>query len=50
MEWVSLMGLVMPQTVLCQAELTDLWSLVCKKNLVIPVGCVRDDFEWSMLQ
>ncbi|CAM9877910.1 unnamed protein product, partial [Ectocarpus sp. 12 AP-2014] len=35
--WVCLMGLVMPQTVLCQAELTDLWSLVCKSNMIIPV-------------
>lgn len=39
--WVGLMGLVMPQTVLCQAELTDLWSLVCKKNIVITVGAQR---------
>lgn len=37
-EWVCLMGLVMPQTVLCQAELTDLWSLVCRKNMIVPVS------------
>lgn len=36
--WVCLMGLVMPQTVLCQAELTDLWSLVCRKSMIIPVS------------
>lgn len=36
--WVCLMGLVMPQTVLCQAELTDLWSLVCRNNMIIPVS------------
>ncbi|CAM9699705.1 unnamed protein product [Pylaiella littoralis] len=35
--WVCLMGLVMPRTVLCQAELTELWSLVCRKSLIIPV-------------
>eukprot|EP00752_Nemacystus_decipiens_P003733 g3439.t1 len=35
--WVCLMGLVMPQTVLCQAELTDLWSLVCRTNMIVPV-------------
>ena len=38
MVWVCLMGLVMPQTVLCQAELTDLWSLVCRKNMIVPVS------------
>lgn len=43
MVWVCLMGLVMPQTVLCQAELTDLWSLVCRKNMIVPVSveCCR---------
>ncbi|CAM9439416.1 unnamed protein product, partial [Hapterophycus canaliculatus] len=35
--WVCFMGLVMPQTVMCQAELTDLWSLVCRKNVIVPV-------------
>ncbi|CAM9705501.1 unnamed protein product [Ascophyllum nodosum] len=35
--WVCLLGLVMPQTVLCQAELTELWSLVCKESLIVPV-------------
>lgn len=38
-EWVCLMGLVIPQTVLCQAELMELWTLVCKQSLVIPVRC-----------
>ncbi len=38
MVWVCLMGLIMPQTVLCQAELTELWSLVCKKNVIVPVS------------
>lgn len=36
--WVCLMGLIMPQTVLCQAELMDLWTLVTKQNLIIPVS------------
>lgn len=36
--WVCLMGLVMPQTVFCQAELTELWSLVSRKSMIIPVS------------
>lgn len=49
--WVCLMGLVMPQTVLCQAELTDLWSLVCRKNMIVPVSAGagwRDDLVRSV--
>lgn len=42
--WVCLMGLIMPQTVLCQAELTELWSLVCKKNVIVPVSVGRAVF------
>lgn len=35
--WICLMGLVMPQTVFCQAELTELWSFVSRKSIIIPV-------------
>lgn len=50
--WVCFMGLVMPQTVLCQAELTDLWSLVCRKNVIVPVSVagVEEFTFWRVIR